>query len=663
MYTSAYNTLKMDCRLVNPGFRRLLVGAESINYQNTVAVRMHTAGTAGQEECWLGYIQDIRDEHVLVDFDARRAGAAARYMHASHVWPLPLMSLDMHFSESHNMPVFVALRDHYDGPFRFRPATVLYFDCECRMYFISTNLNLSRKNHAAASGNGNDIAVVDWCQIMSRLPFAEPPLLARTTTGVLYTRHEILLNANARTQCVFNTRTTADASQLIDSFRQVYPIQPSAALAGAGMLAYKRMEENCRFHLRIGPDPHRCTFIVVDAASRDWTGAALQRILERYATCRTAATGLSSSQATSITSHQTADNQLLQLSPGYPRCMRTESGRGSTDKEAIDAGTPGSAEATLRRLPLVLLTEILEVLDLHSQAHAIRVCALWQAILGDPRTAQHISVLADNLQSTSTQCGDHNYCCRFAMLLSRVITPKTRSVTLIARAHDWEGDPFNWHMLWYVEKLLEVMRIQLPFLVLKSFCLMSPEPNLLLRFLDHCDQLMLDGLEMRGTDLFIEMRGELQNWRQPNQEKRFINKCRSCWDFGSHSNSLVLGHVQQPSVLDATLIIIPRFICHWRDADDWEPVRRRFMWAMERAFPPASAAVHAKVAAVHARWCRSLPYPDDWYHIRRFINKYSGFHPDGSRHAYARDDADLRSVDIRQLSNMALWGIAEVYNG
>ncbi|XP_055342348.1 uncharacterized protein LOC129590926 [Paramacrobiotus metropolitanus] len=312
----------MDCRLVNPGFRRLWVGAEGISYQNTVAVRVHTAGTAGQEECWLGYIQDIRDEHVLVDFASSRPGAAARYIHASHVWPLPFLSPD---PDRPYTSVFAALRDRYDEPFRFRPATALHFDWECKMCFINLSAAGADAAAAPAAGNANAMAVVDWCQIMSELPFGQPPLLARTT-GLLYTRHEILLNMNihATAQCVFNIRTAADACQLLDSFRQGYRVQPAAALAGRGPgpgpateADEAAMEESCRFHLRIGPDPQRCTFIVAgnqtDTASMDRTAAALHKILEQYAACRA---GRLSSHTTTTSSHQTLHNERFALSAG-----------------------------------------------------------------------------------------------------------------------------------------------------------------------------------------------------------------------------------------------------------------------------------------------------------------------------------------------------------
>ncbi|XP_055342393.1 uncharacterized protein LOC129590955 [Paramacrobiotus metropolitanus] len=245
------------------------------------------------------------------------------------------------------------------------------------------------------------------------------------------------------------------------------------------------------------------------------------------------------------------------------------------------------------------------------------------------------------------------------MLLSRVITPTTRSLTIRADANDWQGEPFNWHILSYVQTFLEVMRIQLPFLVLKSFGLTYTDPGFWRCFRRQCDQLIVDGLEMRGT-LFNRMRMALNCWSLPDDEKRFINAYRPDFQSDFHSGWHSVAHAQ-PSVVDATLICVPRLICKWRDPDDWEAVSRRFLLAVQRAFPPASAAVLAKVAAVHARWCRSLAYPDDWCIFRQFVKEYSGLQPNGSRHAYACDDVDLRTVDIRQLSNMALWGIAEIY--
>ncbi|XP_055347112.1 uncharacterized protein LOC129594440 isoform X2 [Paramacrobiotus metropolitanus] len=603
------------------GFRRLLVGAETINYQNTVAVRVDPA----TDECWLGYIQDLRGDHVLVDFDC--AAAPARYIHASRVWPQaiashspvnPSASASGHetYPKCCGMSVVAALRDAPDGPFRFRPATVLRFISKCRMYFVST------KEAANASGGGerNVIAVVDRCQLMGRLPFNEAPLLTRTS-GILYTQHEFVKRTAAiTTQSLFDTRT--DARQFVDALRQVYRAYP---------LAMGDREDSCRFHMRIGSDD--CTLVVVDSqndlAAMDWTTGLLLQLLETHATLR-------ASRATvTVPDHTKQTSRCIE---GFSRCV------GSNGKRVAkwDAGTGSYTCAVacsftdMCHLPLILLTEILEVLDLHTQAQARRVCALWQEILQQPRAAHHISILTENFPQT--QDGDPHYsCCRIAMVLSRSITAATKSLTITARAHDWEAEEFNWHVESFVRELLENMRIMLPFLIIKSFCLRNWDyPYVQGWFHPHCERLIVDKGEVRDFNYDMCADANLDLDDLPDVERRFFD-----WHFSAEL------------VLKGTIMSFPRVVCRW--GDGYAEVKRLITWALDRPLPPVSAEGYSHVAAVHARWCSTLAYPQEWKPIRYFLNKFSGFHPDGSPHAW--DHVDLRNLDLSQLSKLALWGI------
>ncbi|XP_055356738.1 uncharacterized protein LOC129601853 [Paramacrobiotus metropolitanus] len=469
------------------------------------------------------------------------------------------MSASLLCDQYRNMAVFVALRDHHDAAFRFRPATVLSIVRECAMYVISTTV----------PGTGSDaapgtqcLAVVDRGQIMHRWPFSEAPLLAKSS-GILYTRHEILLGP-----AQFPYDTVTDARRFVETFGQLYTAHPSLM----------DMEDSCRFDMRVSSD--RYTFIVVggqkDTATINWTVETLRRILEKHATFRAILPAVN-----------------MDITEG---CLE---GSGSSvridDQKPNDSGTFCRA-ACLCHLPHILLTEVLEYLDVHAQAQASRVCALWQEILGYSRATPHICLSSENF--TCTPYGEHN-CCRIAMMLVGRLTGRTKSVTITARALDWTAELFNWHIARWLPEFLEVMDIKLPFFVMKSFCLTYMVPEVLNAFEQCCNQLVLDQLTMR-EGLFGEMRAEVLTYRRsiplPDRERRFATAEASL--------------VTAQSVVDGTLICPPRLFCKWRDG--WEHIFHRFMWAMDGSLPAATAHVYARVEVVRTRWRNTLAYPDEW---------------------------------------------------
>ncbi|XP_055355272.1 uncharacterized protein LOC129600733 [Paramacrobiotus metropolitanus] len=278
----------------------------------------------------------------------------------------------------------------------------------------------------------------------------------------------------------------------------------------------------------------------------------------------------------------------------------------------------------------------------------MRVCGLWQAILSDARTTQHLLVLTHHF--TGTQCDDHN-CRRIATALCRSITPATKSLTITARAHDWERKQSNWHSACIVPELLRVMQVKLSWIAIQSFCL-DMLPDCLLAFQSRCDALVVEGLEMSWGTLCDEMRWNVQRPRfgmigLPEREYRFTKRHNSAG--------------ARRWLRDGMLLGIPRIIYPWRDGwhcQEWD-IDRPFMWSTNRLLTPVTADVYAQVAAVRARWCDTLAYPDEWRVIRCFLDRFSGFHANGSAHTW--HNVDLRTLDLAQLSALALREIAEIF--
>ncbi|XP_055336872.1 uncharacterized protein LOC129587258 [Paramacrobiotus metropolitanus] len=144
-----------------PAFRRVLHGVNRFGHQNTVAVRSLDG------VWWLGFIQDLTvdESFAFVEFDSRKKPACwilSRFVH-----PLPLLFDNKSLTEWRNKPVWVALRDEMDGPFRFRPATLLECVKLCRLCYV--------RWQTSGVTSSAFIEVVDRCQIVEHLPSDEMP--------------------------------------------------------------------------------------------------------------------------------------------------------------------------------------------------------------------------------------------------------------------------------------------------------------------------------------------------------------------------------------------------------------------------------------------------------------------------------------------------------
>ncbi|XP_055348490.1 uncharacterized protein LOC129595490 [Paramacrobiotus metropolitanus] len=109
--------------------------------------------------------------------------------------------------------------------------------------------------------------------------------------------------------------------------------------------------------------------------------------------------------------------------------------------------------------------------------------------------------------------------------------------------------------------------------------------------------------------------------------------------------------------IDKLQIRIPRLFL--KCSDGKMHMASRFMSAFNDNFAPVTEEMLLKVTIVHARWVRTLTYPDDWQPIRNFIQLFSGFHPDGTPQIW--NDVDLRVLDVSKLSKMAVYGIDELF--
>ncbi|XP_055334285.1 uncharacterized protein LOC129585579 isoform X2 [Paramacrobiotus metropolitanus] len=606
-------------------YQPLLADASQMSHRNTVAVRMtrHPDESACDGDTWwLGYIQDIEGERAFIHFNSTTA--EARWMHMEDVWPLPTYRDALY---SRNATIFAALRDEDNGPFCFRPAVMLDEIHGCirclnlgsMMFGIRTDVSSSSNATACAAHTARPcVEVVLDSQVSNELPPSGPPLLERRS-GLLYTKHWIPF-----------PQASALLSEPSDKFRIIKHVR--AALKHKIKLGDAILWDCCRFHLRIGAEG--CVFVVVglatDAESTHWMARTLSTVLETHLASRA-------------------------LLPPIHNHLALRTSENMPCEAGIDIDAP-----TLTELTPWLLSDILSHLDVHSQMKATRVCAIWQMLLSHPRMKEHVSISFESCWHLQV---DTDTCFKAASLLTRFLSSATISLTVLRvfpprAVHDC------------IEGILSSREINLPILVLRDHIDMEPKALSLQKrsrlthgavvrmlFNKHiCDFILL--YNWKVSILFGQQMYDVF-------EEGYIYKP----DFGAfrrplpaHERQWMLRLSERPIsppqlAIDELQITIPKLLLSCSNSE--MGITSRFMCALNDNFPPVTPDMLAKVTAVHARWLRTLDYPDDWHTIRNYLLLYSGFHSDGRPKFW--EEVDLRYVNISTWSKMAIYGINELF--
>ncbi|XP_055337868.1 uncharacterized protein LOC129587925 [Paramacrobiotus metropolitanus] len=584
-----------------PRYRPLLVDANQMSYQNTVVVRNPDGSW------WLGYIQDMDGDRAFIHFDSTKANA--RWIHMGSVWPLPFYDEEPEENGSENVPAYVALRDEDDGPLRFR-ATVLLghlTSCNnCDMFCIKSAAPISSVQATAAS-----VEVVEMGQVAFCLPPSDPPLLERRS-GIIYSKYFIPF---ARASSAL--RDASDKFRIIKHFRNAFD-------SNDGLLD---LTDRCRFHLRIERDG--CMFITINVAQQRWdppgiTAPALLQVLD---------------------THLASRDTLPAIGCGQFRASEDISCADGWENDAMQSA------AHIGQLTPWLMSGVLAHLDLQSQMTAKRVCALWQLLLSSAQMTLHISINMENCYRLQEHS---NHCFKLAALLCRSIHSTTISLTFLNVFPPLYG--------LFIRPLLKIMKIRLPLIVFKGQIvsgdvtmagqrehrLKHPATYVPTECKHVCEVVALYnwkvsrlfGLPTFRLFRYLNFQGVLRCL--PEHELRFMK------DLTWESHELAIDKLE---------IRIPRLLL--RCSDGRMHMASRFMCAVNDCFPPVTAEMLAKVAAVHARWVVTLAYPEEWQPVRNYLLVFSGFHADGSPRSW--EDIDLRAVDVSTLSKLAIYGINEVF--
>ncbi|XP_055337015.1 uncharacterized protein LOC129587338 [Paramacrobiotus metropolitanus] len=630
--------MELPVALGLPRFRRLLasVNDQTISYQNTVTV------LTDEGAWWLGFIEDFDEHRVLVHFDSTTVQHC--WIPAGRVWPHFFLHSKHTSPRSQSgvpgMRVHVALRDEDNGPFRFRPATWLDSVSACKMHYVVLD---------AVDGAGapaQRVEVVDFCQVSSSLPPTEmnrpipPSAYPMPQCGTHYTKYILGL----------------PGAQLMlqepgDALRVIQCLRASNAMLG------RLVPDYCRFHLQIGID---CCVVVFDTCGFRLNCRSEQESLDRlYRTLQT---------------HVGNAARRRDMLPPTDQRMR------SNPRERVallsDADQPAAGDVNIQHVPYCIMSEAFTHLELHTQASVGRVCALWQQLLTAFRPREHVTLTFAACTTTyrhtdpEDACSvtiDHwarneNYCFRLASLLNRDVTSATKSLTVT-------GTNLCIHNVDFLISFLTIRNIRLPLVIIKDFtnsCFAHTVNYRSFRYSrpsqlwDRCEAVLLLNGRVSGIfrdsifSLFI-CRGErralplhARHWMNPRLQELTMPLflCR-----------LPLAETPMMSI-DALQITIPRLRLPWRQGY-WH-VLSRLMWAVNEHCPPVVEAVYVKVQTVYARWVLTLVYPEQWDTIRSYLQVFHGFHTDGTPRLWTT--VDLRTVNVRRLSKLAVLGISEMFS-
>ncbi|XP_055349976.1 uncharacterized protein LOC129596666 [Paramacrobiotus metropolitanus] len=352
-------------------FRRPTRSHLEINYGNTVLVE------CGNGERWLGYLQDIDRDLMLIDFDC--STVAAEWIHSRHVRAQPFLnddwtlwrSLDQEVASTGSCGVQVALRRTENGPFIFRPARLLTRTAEVGLFYV-------RLKDTAP----HQYVVIHLWQVAANMELAvdEPPL-RKQTRGLYYRKFTVpfqnahmngTLNMEALRKCLYN----------------------------AGLEKYQRGPNSV-------PGDERIDFRIFARI----IGGNLHFICARHPEGR---------------AHWNKDT-LLQA---YASCYPAPSVLGDVMEDPQQKSVFDNS-GWIGGMALPIMADVLISLDMHTQAKAKKVCTLWWLLLSDIRISRHVTIdsSAMVLNKLSMSMCDDVYSLTWG--LNRAITGHTESLMVL----------------------------------------------------------------------------------------------------------------------------------------------------------------------------------------------------------------------------------------
>ncbi|XP_055354092.1 uncharacterized protein LOC129599794 [Paramacrobiotus metropolitanus] len=581
-------------------FRGLESGPCEINLANTVMVQRDNG------DWWLGYVQDIDEDLMFVNFDSSTAPAG--WIDSRHVRAQSLLNDDLCYKMDRKVAatgsyvVQVALRNTENGPHVFRSARLLTSTTAFGLFVVQLDQGITPQR----------LVVHLWQIAVAIDPVMDAPPLYNRTRGIYYRKFNVPFVNTGRITML----DMADICDCLDRAARTPANSSDGYYPGNDHVAYRVYVAVSGDHLK---------FICAQLQDENENNRAewnLDTLTEACTNC-----------------YPTPDLPVL-----HDIVIDAPQQRLTFDNDGWIADVVYS-----------VMAYVLFSLDLHTQAEAKRVCTLWHQLLSERCASRHVAIdfsIVEPNELINDSYGTPS--CHNIFNLSwgfdKALTAETKSLTLL--------DNLQCTDLTIVTQvfvaLMNVRGIQLDYILIKDG---FSHPGIT-SLSDHVS--VSDGhLAEREwkchclTKLSTVCRRlVLQNYTVGDitDPLEYLHRYD---EVPRETLGLLSARFHPQERFQKVPVTIPYVMLQSEDGN--ASTLRQFLLAAERNLPPMDASMYNHVRSVHSRWVEILEYPSQWHCVRRVFQLYCGFQPDGGERTWT--DVDLRLVDVSTLTKLTIAAI------
>ncbi|XP_055348713.1 uncharacterized protein LOC129595661 isoform X2 [Paramacrobiotus metropolitanus] len=332
-------------------------------------------------------------------------------------------------------------------------------------------------------------------------------------------------------------------------------------------------------------------------------------------------------------------------------------------------------EMSITELPLPVMVSVLLYLDVDSQWRTSRVCALWRILFRQDVNQRHIvfdlctvceikpySVPDKDIHALHGIDYDtvRDYAAyltyKVAVMLDRVSPTRTQTLALTE-----EGNHFHFYFdlaqrMTLTATVLFRNGVRLPLIIVRNGrdatleweswdAYLRETDCFLFVYMCHSGSLVCAGLPELMTVCEQLVLINFTVMHLPTQAAAWILRHDPASELPVSERALMRS--EYSGVLRCP-VIIP--CVRFRSVESADEQARNLLATVNAHWPAVSQRVYKKVTAMHARWVRTLDYPDQWTGIRIFLQMFNPHCPDTTSQRW--DSMDLRQLDIAGLNNI-----------
>ncbi|XP_055345089.1 uncharacterized protein LOC129592955 [Paramacrobiotus metropolitanus] len=565
-------------------FRKLFSGARKVNFGNTVLVQRDNG------EWWLGYVQNVYANRFFVDFDASTINA--QWIHTKHLWPHRFISSrSNHKHLFGGEPIQVALRNSPGEPLIFRSGKVTDWENDMFFFVNVDNHNPDRKNPQSTASH-----IVHRNYFVKTLPVpGDGESFYGRTTGFLYKKHVLKFpEAHLLPEVKFLPAFLGQVSQFA-----INQSRDPCDNCGFGRIV---LTDITTFVCEGTHWEYYCMSYPIELGCRVFVQVVFDTITFICAEM-----------------HSDADGRSMYWNEEFLRkaCkdyLIEKQRRGSANADTTPRNTSHHdvEEMSINDLPHPIVLSILLHLDVDSLLQASRVSELWRLLTRKIRDTGPI--VFDMCRTCAMRPHDDEAYAAYTRYityqmvttLDGILSGRTRTLVLTADGNHAHAADDVHAQIRMIKSILQNKGLRLPVMIVKNGL--------------NCDQAsFLTFKHNTSSDSFECV--ALTELMSVCEELLLVNYNAADAITLSAQEVLFLDRAAPPYIYETAFlrydiydarcdVFIPllRFRCPETTAEQ----RRIFLATANNNCPPVSLRVLEKAKAIHARWVRTLAYPDQW---------------------------------------------------